>query len=304
MIRWILLITVCANALVYYNFARMADEQLGVAGGRDLRVGGGRDQIILLSELKEKLPKRHQLAISSVDRLDPDPRGEAEERYEVAAGSEDLTAGDVQNVAASDPDEERSAVVEDEPLGDGAAGLEEVGLGLFAEQSVLLSPTPRACVRIGRFDKERDANKLAGKILVAASVVARVRATVEGLERYWVYLPPFASREEAWHKKAELKKKDIDSSLIYTGNLRNALSLGYFGSKENAVRQKKKGERAGYSVTLATVSVELTRYWLELDEAAIRRLSELFWEDVARLYPGVVRESVLCRDVAGSDSGL
>lgn len=304
MIKWILLITVCANALVYYNFARLADEQLGVAGGRDLRVGEGRDQIILLSELKAKLPKRHQLAISSVDRSDPDPRGEAEERYEVAAGSEDLAAGDVRDVAASDPDEERSDVVEEELSGERAAELEEIGLDLFAKQSVPLSPALPACVRLGRFDKESDANKLAGNILVAASVVARVRAVVEGLERYWVYLPPFASREEAWHKKAELGKKDIDSSLIYTGNLRNALSLGYFGSKENAVRQKKKGERAGYSVTLSTVVVELTRYWLELDEAAIPRLSELFWQDVARLYPEVVRESVLCGDVAGSDSGL
>jgi hypothetical protein len=65
---------------------------------------------------------------------------------------------------------------------------------------------------------------------------AKVQRRVDEPARWWVYIPPFATRQIASQRMAELRKQGIeDSSLINDEpGWRNAISLGVFRSEEAA----------------------------------------------------------------------
>jgi hypothetical protein len=64
----------------------------------------------------------------------------------------------------------------------------------------------------------------------------KIRRRVEEPVRWWVYIPPLATRQAAVQRVAELKKQGVeDSSLVNDEpSFRNAISLGVFRSEEAA----------------------------------------------------------------------
>jgi hypothetical protein len=58
----------------------------------------------------------------------------------------------------------------------------------------------------------------------------------EDSTRWWVYIPPFPTRQAAAQREAELKKRGVDDSslIIDDSNFRNAISLGVFRSEDAA----------------------------------------------------------------------
>jgi hypothetical protein len=147
---------------------------------------------------------------------------------------------------------------------------------------------------LGPFDKEQDANELSKKLQDTVAVASTVNTVVEGLVRYLVYMPPFDARAMAKEKQAELREAGIRSSLYYKGDLKNGLSLGYFGSRQNAERRYKDLLAADYRVELKVVETKVNRYWIELQGRDDSRLSQRFWQDIAREFPNVTREEVKC----------
>jgi hypothetical protein len=81
---------------------------------------------------------------------------------------------------------------------------------------------------------------------LAAGLKVSVRRTEESA-RWWVYLPPLATRQAANQRVAELRRQGIeDSSLISDDpQLRNAVSLGVFRSEDAANKRVDDLRRRG-----------------------------------------------------------
>lgn len=157
------------------------------------------------------------------------------------------------------------------------------------------------CVLLGRFDAKRDAAGLLEKLEREVGVTAKLQMMTEGLERYLVYMPPFVTQIKAKEQQSILKKNGIRSSLYYKGLLENGLSLGFFASKDNATRKYKSLLGKGYDVEIKTVVNKISGYWLKIEKHEMAKLSELFWQDLSKKFPGVLGKPAEC--VAPSELG-
>ncbi len=125
-----------------------------------------------------------------------------------------------------------------------------------------------SCVELGPIaagDAARAEEAVSG--IAAGLKVAQRR--VDELGRWWVYLPPLATRQAAAQRAAELKKQGIeDSSVIDDPQWRNAISLGVFRSEDAASKRaeelRKRGVR-GFEV--APREGAATRVYVQLRDA-------------------------------------
>ncbi|MEZ0149406.1 MAG: hypothetical protein AB9Q19_08830, partial [Candidatus Reddybacter sp.] len=154
--------------------------------------------------------------------------------------------------------------------------------------------TELPCVLMGRFDSERNAAGLLERLEREVVVTGKMRLVSEGLERYLVYIPPFETRIKAKQHQSVLRGDGIRSSLYYKGVLKNGLSLGFFASKDNASRRYDSLLAAGYGVKLKPVVTKISRHWLEFERHELAKLSQLFWQDLAKEFPDVLSKPAKC----------
>jgi hypothetical protein len=104
---------------------------------------------------------------------------------------------------------------------------------------------------------------------LAAGLKVALRRT-EDSTRWWVYLPPFATRQAATQRVAELRKQGVeDSSLISDDpQLRNAISLGVFRSEDAANKRVEDLRRRGVrGVEVAQREAVPARAYVQLRDA-------------------------------------
>jgi hypothetical protein len=105
---------------------------------------------------------------------------------------------------------------------------------------------PGACVELGPIavgDAARAEEAVSG--IAAGLKVAQRRAEEPG--RWWVYLPPLATRQAAAQRTAELRQQGIEDSSVISddGQWRNAISLGVFRSEDAANKRACELRRRG-----------------------------------------------------------
>jgi len=137
-----------------------------------------------------------------------------------------------------------------------------------------------ACVELGPIaapDATR-AEEAVGGIAAGLKVVLR---RVEEQARWWVYLPPLATRAAAVQRAAELRKQGFeDFSLVNDDpQWRNAISLGVFRSEEAAARRADELRRRGLrGIETTTRESAGARVYVQLHDApepARAKLGEL-----------------------------
>jgi len=105
---------------------------------------------------------------------------------------------------------------------------------------------PAGCLELGPIaaGEAGRAEEAVGAIAAGLKVALR---RVDEPARWWVYLPPFATRAAAVQRAAELRRQGVeDSSLVNDDpQWRNAISLGVFRSEEAAVRRADELRRRG-----------------------------------------------------------
>ncbi len=103
----------------------------------------------------------------------------------------------------------------------------------------------------------------------AVSVVQAMQLEVKLVPRevpdepdYWVHVGPFGSRDEAIRALQQLRGRSIDSFLIDEGELRNAISLGFFSQQSSAQRLLKRYRDLEYPLKVHEVPRYKTHYAL------------------------------------------
>ena len=131
------------------------------------------------------------------------------------------------------------------------------------------SPAPGAqakklCTVVGPFPDDGDSGKLVQQLAsVGVDAVLDSKITKREMQ-YWVILPPKSSRREALQTLRELQARKIDSYLIASGDLQDAISLGLFTREELAKGVQEKVKEAGYPAEIRTKERTESQFWVRI----------------------------------------
>ena len=121
-------------------------------------------------------------------------------------------------------------------------------------------------------DADRDVllRRLKGLNIVASERVTRAAGDL----RYWVYLPPLSSKDEAKAQLAALQSKGIDSYLIHKGERKNGISLGLFSQLELAESREAEVRAAGWEATMDTYKRSVNQRWITASKEQLDAVGE------------------------------
>jgi len=140
---------------------------------------------------------------------------------------------------------------------------------LFSEmvQDQNLLAGNRQCFSLGPFHSIEDRDETHTRLLEVSSRISE-RETQAIVEKgYWVFMPPYTSMLEANEELMSLQALGLDDiSIIYNGEWKNAISLGYFLRQENAVRRKQGLEDKGHAAMMRVQRQAEPRYWLDYEQ--------------------------------------
>lgn len=148
-----------------------------------------------------------------------------------------------------------------------AQGEGEPGLAAEAPQSggqekvAAPAPVARECWVAGVY-KSLDSARLAAQ--GGVDLVVKGEKTLKDVE-YWVYLGGYDSFSAANAQHQQLRKNKIDSFVIRSGPLENAVSLGLFSDPARAEVQAKRMRQKGYDAKVRKLEQSAFDYWLVLE---------------------------------------
>lgn len=182
-------------------------------------------------------------------------------------------------------------------------------LMLVTERSVLPEPkvdmlppkaevVPRECLVIGPILSEGAANDFHGGMEAAGLKVDFWQKEREKEAGYWVYLPPYESRELAQRRLNRLLSDGIDSFIFGEGELINGISLGIYSSSDNASSRKRALERRGMRPQVKLATRTVVENWLQFPAIDRSLLASKFWSDLAEMAPNAEISEKSCEPVA------
>ena len=136
---------------------------------------------------------------------------------------------------------------------------------------------PSVCLEGGAFaggDAAR-AGQALDPLALGAKLTQRKQEDVAG---FWVYIPPFASRQTATQKAGELQRLGVDEYFIMSDDpkWRNAISLGVFKTEEAAKARldalRAKGVK---SATIGARETQLSKTYFQVRETNSSLASKL-----------------------------
>ncbi|MBE9516243.1 MAG: SPOR domain-containing protein [Proteobacteria bacterium] len=152
------------------------------------------------------------------------------------------------------------------------ATLAEINVSkLKRRQSPVASPRkltdvtpPRMCYRIGPFSHERDLRPVR-KWLADYVVSAVPQEKEEEITSYRVYIKPLASARKAAAMRKRLTRAGFkDHALLREQGMKNAISLGVFSVKKNALTQIRRLRKKGFKASRQTLVRYQTEYFIDI----------------------------------------
>lgn len=147
------------------------------------------------------------------------------------------------------------------------------------------------CFSIGPFQSLADLRRVSAA-LEPALQRQQVREA-KGIEArgYRVYLPAFASRQEALQTARALEGRGLrDYYVVTAGSGENTVSLGLFRELANAEARRDEVRGYGYEARLEPRNEEVTRWWLDIATRA-----DSGWRERAGNFPGTHVETMVCQ---------
>lgn len=160
------------------------------------------------------------------------------------------------------------------------------------------------CATIGPFDQLEMAQVAAERLRAMGSPGELREAGGQIRSGFWVYLPPYPSRDEAKQIEDELRARNVRDLFIVTGSeQQNAISLGLFSTPERADQRAAEIGRLGYTPRVAERFRDATVYWVDFREFAESPLEP---ERIGVMGAGDTlpeKHNIPCRNVAEDDGG-
>lgn len=122
----------------------------------------------------------------------------------------------------------------------------------------------------------------------------------EEISGYWVYLPPFANRQQAQQKLNELQALGVDSFVFETNDLANGISLGMFSNSANADLRKDQLFRMGFRPKVRAATKQVVEHWLAFGLESGSKLAQRFWDDLHKMTTKPEVQEKACHAVASA----
>lgn len=133
------------------------------------------------------------------------------------------------------------------------------------KQPVMIKePDRRVCARLGPYSDEKEGDVAVRALTGAGLQAAMAEVQEQKSVQYWVVLPATDSRRRALQTLRELQARKIDSYLITSGDMSNAISLGLFSREELARGVQQKIREAGYPAEIRLKERFEKVYWVQM----------------------------------------
>ena len=218
---------------------------------------------LLASELSTNMPRLFLLSEKPPTEVKTEPADVASLPVVVAPKEE---VKPVLPPAVVEPAEEERAMVAIEP---------EVETVIEAIETpeppeIVVKTQPQAdfieprCYTLGPF-KEESSLKSVRFDLKAFGIEVKERHQISReLSGYWIYIPPLPNRKEAKKVVSMLKGKGVKDYLIVSAGVKkNAISLGFFSTREGAVQRKTHMQTLGILPVMGESYKESSDFWLD-----------------------------------------
>lgn len=152
-----------------------------------------------------------------------------------------------------------------------------------------------ACFSFGPFSDNGRAQRLHDWFQTRDTVAELRQEYGNGEQLLWIYLAPETNAEETLQELRDHGVRDI--SLIDTGDLENAISLGLFSSQASVNRRLRELKDKGYQPVVVPYSEDRAAYWVD---ARLLRRDTI--EALTRAFPsGLNYLPVQCDKIALSE---
>lgn len=150
------------------------------------------------------------------------------------------------------------------------------------------------CLHLGGFENENEASLLEQRLISLDIPAKRTIMSSESSKDYWVYLPPFGSRDAALRQFRELQARGLDSYLITQGDLANGVSLGIFSSKDSADSLLERIRAMGYGAELRELIRERRDHWVYVSLQASGLVGDTLLGQLRRDFPELRQQMLPC----------
>jgi len=157
---------------------------------------------------------------------------------------------------------------------------------------------PKLCELVGPFGDESSAADFVNRL--ASIDVASTVQTVElpAGSSFWVHLAPEESRDAAFRRLGELQSQSIESYVIGSGELENAVSLGVFTVEHLADSHMEKLVSFGLDPIKTEFERKELELWVEIQPLDAEKMSDLTWSRLMEGLSSQERRQNFCLPVA------
>ena len=236
----------------------------------------GEPTVPMLERLDEQdsVPTKTSLVAPGMVKVAERPPVEAQGGEEPVATPDDAAMITADAETTTRPDEEESAAGEEA----GMAGIESQGqldkapdsegdsgiASVEPPDSGAIARGPLQCFSLGPFRQRKEAEKLMAKMVKKGVKPALRTAKVREPSAYWVYLPPYPSREKAVEAVDRLEALGFDDYFIVgDAKYNNAISLGLFSRKRGSKQRVADLKEMGFEAKVETRYAENDVYWVD-----------------------------------------
>ncbi len=112
------------------------------------------------------------------------------------------------------------------------------------------------------------------------------------LDRYWVYFPPLASKEEALKEVERMRAEGLEDVIaVSSGDMENAISLGVFSQRDTLRRRLRDLEARGYQPSIMPRYTTETLSWFDV---SFERAEQLTQSDLGARFADVELREAGC----------
>lgn len=150
------------------------------------------------------------------------------------------------------------------------------------------------CLYLGGFETDQRSSMLEQRLISLDIQAGQAVTNLESSKDYWVYLPPFGSRDAALRQFKELQARGIDSYLITQGDLSNGISLGIFSGQDSAVSLLERIRAMGYGAELRELVRERREHWVRVPARDSVLVGDDLLSRLVQDFPGMRHQMLPC----------
>lgn len=133
---------------------------------------------------------------------------------------------------------------------------------VVAPPSVAAASLP-SCFYVGPFGSDSAVKEL-GSLMESKGFEVRMESRKVEEKDFWVFIPPFTSREKAEERLRELRARGVEGFVVRSGVFINSISLNHFSKKELAMSFRQQMSSLGISVEYREIKRPGMEFWLYL----------------------------------------